>query len=90
MKRTVKITVLIVMAFVMALSIGFTVVTPKTETAFAAVYQQGSNGSTVKTIQRKLKNWGYYKGSVDGIFGSQTKEAVKYFQRKNGDFLHLK
>ena len=53
-------------------------------TAYAAVYQQGSRGNTVKTIQQKLKNWGYYKGSVDGIFGSKTKEAVKYFQRKNG------
>ena len=54
-----------------------------TNTAYAAVYQQGSRGTTVKTIQQKLKNWGYYKGSVDGIFGAKTKEAVKYFQRKN-------
>ena len=37
-----------------------------------------------KVIQQKLKNWGYYKGSVDGIYGPKTKEAVKYFQRKNG------
>lgn len=46
--------------------------------------QQGSRGSDVTTLQRKLKNWGYYSGSVDGIFGSQTREAVRYFQRKNG------
>ena len=31
-----------------------------------------------------LKDGGYYKGNVDGIYGSQTLEAVKYFQRKNG------
>lgn len=37
-----------------------------------------------KTIQTKLKRWGYYKGSVDGIYGSQTKAAVKAFQKKNG------
>ena len=37
-----------------------------------------------RTIQTKLKRWGYYKGAVDGIYGSQTREAVKYFQRKNG------
>ncbi len=55
-----------------------------TQTVYAATYKQGSTGSTVKTIQKKLKNWGYYKGSVDGIFGSKTKEAVKFFQRKNG------
>lgn len=44
----------------------------------------GSTGSEVRQIQTKLKNWGYYKGSVDGIFGSQTLAAVKSFQRKNG------
>ena len=53
-------------------------------TAAAAVLKQGSSGSDVTTLQKKLKNWGYYSGSVDGIFGSKTKEAVKYFQRKNG------
>ena len=37
-----------------------------------------------KQVQTKLKNWGYYKGNVDGIYGPKTKEAVKYFQRKNG------
>ena len=35
-------------------------------------------------MQRKLKNWGYYDGAVDGIFGSGTREAVIYFQRVNG------
>ncbi len=50
----------------------------------AAVISQGQRGDTVRTIQQKLKRWGYYTGSVDGIFGPQTKEAVKYFQRKNG------
>ena len=52
--------------------------------ASAAVYRQGDRGSAVTTIQTKLKNWGYYTGSVDGIFGSKTLAAVKYFQRKNG------
>jgi len=46
--------------------------------------KMGSRGDEVRQIQQKLKNWGYYKGNVDGIFGSQTLEAVKYFQRKNG------
>ena len=55
-----------------------------TATASAATYRQGDRGSGVTTIQTKLKNWGYYNGAVDGIFGSQTSEAVRYFQRKNG------
>ena len=44
----------------------------------------GSTGQEVKEIQKKLKNWGYYKGNVDGIYGFKTFEAVKSFQRKNG------
>ena len=49
-----------------------------------ALSKYGSRGDEVRTIQTKLKNWGYYNGNVDGIFGSQTLEAVKKFQRKNG------
>lgn len=49
-----------------------------------ALSKYGSRGQEVRTIQDKLKRWGYYKGNVDGIYGSQTLEAVKYFQRKNG------
>ncbi len=44
----------------------------------------GSRGEEVRKIQQRLKNWGYYSGSVDGIYGTQTQSAVKYFQRKNG------
>lgn len=50
----------------------------------AAVLKQGSRGDDVKTVQTKLKRWGYYSGNVDGIYGSQTRKAVEYFQRKNG------
>ncbi len=49
-----------------------------------ALSRYGSRGSEVTQIQTKLKRWGYYNGVVDGIYGSKTLEAVKYFQRKNG------
>ena len=49
-----------------------------------ALSKYGSRGSEVTQIQTKLKRWGYYKGSIDGIYGSKTVSAVKYFQRKNG------
>ncbi len=49
-----------------------------------ALSKYGSRGNEVKQIQTKLKRWGYYKGNVDGVYGSQTLKAVKYFQRKNG------
>lgn len=44
----------------------------------------GSSGNEVTQIQKKLKNWGYYTGAVDGIYGSKTLAAVKSFQAKNG------
>ncbi len=53
-------------------------------TEVEALSRYGSRGEEVRTIQTKLKRWGYYNGSVDGIYGSQTLSAVKSFQRKNG------
>lgn len=50
----------------------------------AAVYQLGSRGDNVRTIQTKLKRWGYYNGSVDGVYGKKTADAVRRFQQKNG------
>ncbi len=52
--------------------------------ASAASLRRGDSGSEVTTLQKKLRNWGYYSGAVDGIFGSGTEQAVMYFQRKNG------
>lgn len=44
----------------------------------------GSRGTEVRQIQQRLKNWGYYKGTVDGIYGTKTRAAVISFQKKNG------
>ena len=52
--------------------------------ASAELYKKGSGGPTVSEIQTRLKNWGYYTGSVDGVYGSQTEKAVRWFQQKNG------
>lgn len=49
-----------------------------------ALSKYGSRGNEVSQIQEKLKRWGYYNGSIDGIYGSKTLSAVKAFQRKNG------
>ena len=50
----------------------------------AAVLRQGARGGEVKEVQRRLKQWGYYQGSLDGVFGAGTKKAVIAFQKKNG------
>lgn len=49
-----------------------------------AVLKNGSKGSEVREVQRRLKLWGYYNGSVDGVFGAGTRSAVIAFQKKNG------
>lgn len=50
----------------------------------AASYKKGSSGAMVTQIQIKLKSWGYYTGTVDGVYGSGTERAVRAFQQKNG------
>lgn len=50
----------------------------------AASYKKGSSGAMVTQIQTKLKSWGYYTGTVDGVYGSGTERAVRAFQQKNG------
>lgn len=52
--------------------------------AISVISRSGSSGEEVRRIQTKLKNWGYYTGAVDGIYGWQTESAVRSFQKKNG------
>ena len=73
--RCIVLLVLVV-TFITTLSLQYTSV--------EALSKYGSTGSEVRTIQEKLKRWGYYSGNVDGIYGSQTVAAVKKFQQKNG------
>ncbi len=52
--------------------------------AQAAALRRGSTGDDVTAVQKRLKQWGYYSGAVDGIYGYATERAVKWFQEKNG------
>ena len=54
------------------------------QSAMAGVYKKGSSGAMVSQIQTRLKSWGYYSGAVDGVYGSATEKAVRYFQSANG------
>jgi N-acetylmuramoyl-L-alanine amidase len=49
----------------------------------AAALKFGSSGDVVKEIQQRLKDWGYYKGKVDGYYGKETENAVIAFQKKH-------
>jgi N-acetylmuramoyl-L-alanine amidase len=50
----------------------------------AAAYMFGSSGDQVAEIQRRLSDWGYYFGAIDGHYGKETEDAVIWFQQKHG------
>ena len=79
MKR--KVLSLILLVFISAF-VSFSIIQRNTEVQALSKY--GSRGEEVRQIQTKLKRWGYYNGSIDGVYGTQTLNAVKSFQRKNG------
>ena len=57
-------------------------------------YGQDQNGygqygeasqSRVAELQRRLQRAGYYRGSVDGVLGPQTRNAIRAYERDHGD-----
>ncbi|MGI6039298.1 MAG: spore cortex-lytic enzyme [Clostridiales bacterium] len=77
--RKVRLT----LALVLILAVNIAVII-FAQNASAAIYRQGSRGEAVRDIQKVLQRTGHYKGSIDGIYGSQTTAAVKAFQRSVG------
>ena len=77
-----KIKFILMVLLLLTLLIGCNLIVKTNNTYATSRY--GSRGDEVTQIQTKLKNWGYYSGSVDGIYGSATLTAVKKFQSKNG------
>lgn len=71
----------LVLAVLLSVSMVLVALAPAVE---AASYKKGSSGAMVTQIQTKLKSWGYYTGTVDGVYGSGTERAVRAFQQKNG------
>lgn len=55
-----------------------------TDNPLTVLSKMGSSGEEVRRIQSKLKSLGYYSSSVDGIYGSKTKDAVIAFQKNCG------
>lgn len=51
---------------------------------YAPVKDETGNKGEVKYIQDYLKEYEYYTGNIDGIYGPNTKAAVKAFQTANG------
>ncbi len=56
----------------------------RAETTAAKLEAVEAATADIKEVQTRLKKWGYYTGSVDGINGPLTKAAVKKFQKRYG------
>ncbi len=67
--------------FVLTLFIG--VLANQEAEAATSTLTWGSQGQAVKDVQQRLKNWGYYTGTVDGVYGRDTYSAILKFQKKN-------
>ena len=87
MRKSLKVLLATVMCCMCVFSLAafsdITLGVPKTAPAPEMHLVECLTKTQIKTVQQKLKNWGYYSGSVDGIYGSKTKAAVKSFQKKN-------
>ena len=52
--------------------------------AVMTLSKYGSRGDEVRQIQTRLRELGYNPGTVDGIYGTNTQNAVRAFQRDKG------
>lgn len=48
-----------------------------------SILRPGDEGDEVKSVQARLQALGYYAGSIDGVYGKGTTEAVRFFQARN-------
>ncbi len=77
MKRVISGCMTVVFLVTLCLSMGMS-------SPLAVSLKKGDTGSDVEKVQSRLRQWGYYQGAVDGIYGQDTKDAVILFQKRNG------
>ena len=54
------------------------------DATLSKVRQVSATGRSVRAIQQRLHDLGYLSGAADGKFGEKSTEALKLFQRLNG------
>jgi N-acetylmuramoyl-L-alanine amidase len=79
MRRSIRIAASAAMALLLCLALGMAAPDPG-----GGTLQYGDTGPDVEKVQSRLRQWGYYTGAVDGVFGTQTQDAVIFFQQRNG------
>ncbi|MDA8235218.1 MAG: spore cortex-lytic enzyme [Clostridia bacterium] len=81
MKKRIGI---IITGLALGLLISFGVWQNQEVTAISQSLYWGSKGPNVVQLQQKLKDWGFYRGKADGVYGADTFAAVKKFQQRKG------
>lgn len=54
------------------------------EYANLPILQMGSSGESVRDMQQRLRDLGYFSGACDGVYGEATQSAVQRFQMAHG------
>ncbi|EGL83522.1 spore cortex-lytic enzyme [Caldalkalibacillus thermarum TA2.A1] len=75
---------LLMTALGFAIMLGMTLGDAHQAEASEAIVQQGDRGGVVWDVQHRLQQLGLYQLSMDGVYGSQTRQAVAQFQRQYG------
>lgn len=89
-KKKLSLFFIVVLIFVMGVGSIISIYKIANKTTFMGVnsnqvvYASALTTDEVKTVQTKLKRWGYFNGPITGYYGTLTTNAVKYFQRVNG------
>lgn len=82
LKRTSNTAVTIITGIVLVLVVGLIITLgQRSEISMQVLSKYGSVGEEVRKSQIALRDKGFYKGNIDGIFGTQTKNAVIAFQK---------
>ncbi len=84
MKSRYKNTFLYLWRGTVVILVNLMIIAMLTDPAAQALSKYGSTGSEVTAIQQRLQELGYSPGSADGIYGTNTKNAVIAFQRDYG------
>ena len=82
-KKRHKVFLAVLMLFAVVL-VGVAVSIDNVSNANLTSTSEVATASQNKQIQQKLKDLGYYTGTVDGIYGAKTRSAVIAFQKANG------
>ena len=82
-KKSVLIMLLMIMLSTFSMVVANEVIYNSYEVTSVAIVNNSSPKNDIKLIQKKLKNWGYYFGEIDGVYGAKTKSAVIKFQKNN-------